>query len=202
MLVKQGNLVEARAAFDAACRVQPDAAAIQLNLARLDILEKRTDAARSRLNAVLGKHPGSVLGRLLVAEVEAGDRQYRKSVDAYREVLKMDPKNVTALNNAAALLSEELGDLEQALTYAQQAVDQAPNDPDAHDTLGWVFFLKNMPAAAVPHLEMAAKSKKTARNQYRLALAHRRLGHSKQSMDYLTAAVQMNPAVASLERVR
>jgi tetratricopeptide (TPR) repeat protein len=202
LLLKDNNLRAARIAFETARHLDPEAAVTQLNLVRLDILENKPDSARLTLKALLAKRPANLMGHLLLAEVEAGSQQYDQAVEEYLEVLKLDSDNVTALNNAAAILSEKLADPVQALAYAERAVALAPDNPDTQDTLGWVYFIKNVPSAALTHLEVAASKKTTARNQFRLAMVHRRLGNLKRSSDYLNTALHMNPKIASQEQIR
>jgi tetratricopeptide (TPR) repeat protein len=199
LLLRNQRAAEARAAFETARRLDPGDSAARLNLARLDLLENQTGRARQTLEGLLVDRSSNVVARLLLAQADVSDRQYEEAVAAYREILKTDPENVTALNNAAAILSEHLDRPEEALPYASRAVELAPDDPNAQDTLGWVYYTKNLPAAALPHLEAAAAAKKTARNQYRLALLHRRLGNPKRSVEYLTAALKLDPKIAAEE---
>jgi tetratricopeptide (TPR) repeat protein len=74
----------------------------------------------------------------------------KKEAEAlYNKVLSMDPGNAVALNNLAFLRADTGGDLDQAMSLAERAKKQAPTSPDVSDTLGYVYYQKNLNAAAV-----------------------------------------------------
>ncbi len=57
----------------------------------------------------------------------------------YERVLGYDPRAGVATNNLAWLYADA-GRLQAALELAQTSVAEQPEDPQAHDTLGWVFY--------------------------------------------------------------
>jgi len=62
----------------------------------------------------------------------------------YEESIRIDPNNAFALNNLAYLISEQNGDLNTALTYAERAKQRLPGHPEVNDTLGWIYLKKNL----------------------------------------------------------
>ncbi len=73
----------------------------------------------------------------------------KEASDLYNRVLGMDPNNAIALNNLAFLNAESDTNLDQAMTYAERAKKEAPNSPDISDTLGYVYYRKNLNSAAL-----------------------------------------------------
>jgi tetratricopeptide (TPR) repeat protein len=69
--------------------------------------------------------------------------------DAYNKVLALQPENALALNNLAYLNADSGTNLDQAMTFAQRAKQKAPNNPDVSDTLGYVYYQKNLNTEAV-----------------------------------------------------
>jgi tetratricopeptide (TPR) repeat protein len=69
--------------------------------------------------------------------------------DAYNKVLALQPENALALNNLAYLNADSGKNLDQAMTFAQRAKQKAPDNPDVSDTLGYVYYQKNLNAEAV-----------------------------------------------------
>jgi Flp pilus assembly protein TadD len=69
--------------------------------------------------------------------------------DAYNKVLALQPENALALNNLAYLNADSGTNLDQAMTFAQRAKQKAPDNPDVSDTLGYVYYQKNLNAEAV-----------------------------------------------------
>jgi tetratricopeptide (TPR) repeat protein len=69
--------------------------------------------------------------------------------DAYNKVLVLQPENALALNNLAYLNADSGTNLDQAMTFAQRAKQKAPDNPDVSDTLGYVYYQKNLNAEAI-----------------------------------------------------
>ena len=73
----------------------------------------------------------------------------KEATDFYNKVLGMDPNNALALNNLAFLNADSGTNLDQAMTFAERAKKQAPKSVDISDTLGYVYYRKNLNAAAL-----------------------------------------------------
>lgn len=58
----------------------------------------------------------------------------------YRKILTLSPNNPHAQNNLGYLYAEHGVHREQAQQLCQAAVDQMPNNPGFHDSLGWAAF--------------------------------------------------------------
>jgi tetratricopeptide (TPR) repeat protein len=69
--------------------------------------------------------------------------------DAYNKVLGIEPENALALNNLAYLNADSGKNLDQAMTFAQRAKQKAPDNPDVSDTLGYVYYQKNLNVEAI-----------------------------------------------------
>jgi tetratricopeptide (TPR) repeat protein len=68
----------------------------------------------------------------------------KEANDAYNKVLGIDPENAIALNNLAFLSAQGGANLDQAMTFAERAKKKYPNNPDIADTLGFIYFQKNL----------------------------------------------------------
>jgi tetratricopeptide (TPR) repeat protein len=68
----------------------------------------------------------------------------KEALDTYREAIKAQPNNATALNNTAYMLVETGGSLDEALTLAQRALRLDGKQPGFSDTLGWIYLKKNL----------------------------------------------------------
>ena len=84
---------------------------------------------------------------LAIALAKAGRSDEAKT--QYGSLLKSHPDNFAAMNNLAFLLAETGGDLDQALSLAQRAVQKFPGQPDFSDTIGYVYLKKKMLDSAV-----------------------------------------------------
>ncbi len=83
--------------------------------------------------------PNSRLADLLMRK---GERD--EAIAELRSVLRVTPDNFAALNNLAYAWADRGENLDEALRYAQRAVELRPNITPLTDTLGWVYFKKGM----------------------------------------------------------
>jgi predicted Zn-dependent protease len=201
ILADNGDRAGAQKAFEAAKAADPALIAPDLSLADLEISEGKREDARKRLSVLVSSHPGSVAGRLMWAQLEATDGRSSAAIEQYRKVLKLDSRNMVALNNLAYLLADG-NQPDEALKYAQMAKEIAPDSPAVDDTLGWVYFRKGMYSLAVTHLESAIARDGTARRKYHLAMAYIRAGDPKRGRQVLEAALKMDSRLPEADEAR
>lgn len=82
--------------------------------------------------------------------------QPQQARQAYEKSLQYDSDNWMTLNNLAYLLSDQLGEYEQARPFAQRAVTSA-STADTHDTLGWILVGLGDHARAAAELSLAIR---------------------------------------------
>jgi tetratricopeptide (TPR) repeat protein len=92
------------------------------------------------------KNEGAFLNQGMLLE-QMGKK--KEASDAYNKVLGINPENTLALNNLAYLNAESGANLDQAMTMAQRAKKQVPNNPEVSDTLGYVYYQKNLNSEAL-----------------------------------------------------
>lgn len=117
-----------------------------------------------------------------------------KAKDHYRKALDINPKLIAAANNLAYLYAEEDDKIDEALNLAQSAKETAPHDPYVSDTLGWIYYKKNISSKAIPYLKEAKE--KVPENpvfRYHLGMAYYKNGNLRDSERELTKAVALNP---------
>ncbi len=176
LLTANGRSEEARKAFEAAKAANPGAVTADLSLADLDIKEGKLDSARRNLSAILAANNNNLTARQLLAGLEVTAGNQAAAIEHYRKALEQNPRDIIALNNLAYLLSEQANQLDEALSYAQQAKQLAPEDPAIADTLGWIYYRKGLYRNAVQQLEAAVEKGETARRRYHLAMAYVKAG--------------------------
>jgi tetratricopeptide (TPR) repeat protein len=103
--------------------------------------------------------------------LEALNRK-KEASDIYNKVLGIDPENALALNNLAFLNAQSGTNLDQAMTFANRAKKKYPNNPDISDTLGFIYFQKNLTPEAVRIFRQAVQDDpKNATFHLHLAMA-------------------------------
>ncbi len=92
------------------------------------------------------KNPAALLNQATLLESLG---KTKEAIVAYNKVLGVDPENALAMNNLAFLNAQTGTNLDQAMTYAERAKKQYPDNPDITDTLGYVYYQKNLNNEAV-----------------------------------------------------
>ena len=131
------------------------------------------DGAIAQYKKVADKKPsGSTLTMIAILEDSRGN-----AVDAeryYRLALELSPNSPIAANNLAWLITENGGNLDEALRLATLAVDKGPSVAGYYDTLGWIYLKKNLyPTAASQFrkaIEIDVRNGKTPDPGYRVRL--------------------------------
>ena len=129
-----------------------------------------------------------------------------QKVDArplYEQILRLQPDNPVALNNLAFMLADDGRDLDQALTMAQKAKQQRPNDNNVSDTLGWIYIKKNLSDSAIAifrDLVRTDPERSTYRYHYAMALYQK--GDKASAKKELEAALRSKPAKDEESKIR
>ncbi len=193
-----GDLRQARKALEAAKSADPGFLEADLALADIDRAENHPDAARQRLMRLIGADPKNVRALLILASL-AGDAGNRaESIKTYRTVLDLDGKNLIALNNLAYALA--MNNPDEALKYALQAREIAPDSAAIADTLGCVYYRKGNYREAVRYLKVATAKEPTPRRNFHLAMSYLKAGNRELGMTTLHAALLKDPNLTKTEQ--
>ena len=195
---RTGNSAEEKKAYEAAAGSDAKYMPAALSLAEMAIKEGRYDAARQKLGAVVSEDASNVPALLLLARAEeaAGDRA--AVIGRYRSVLAIDSTNVLALNNLAYALAPDNPD--EALKFAQQAAEKAPDSPYVQDTLGWVYYRKGLYSMAVRCLKTAVDKEPTPRRQFHLGMSYLKSGDQITGQKLVKDALQKEPNLVQTEQ--
>src|SRR5579884_652602 len=131
-----------------------------VNREALREIERRGNAAQTAIAYyVAGKQ-----------EFQSGD--YSSSRRDFEMALQNDPRNPAILNFYAALLIKT-GNPQQALLYAEHAVQQAPDSPDAYAVLGYAQFATDHNTDAIESWKKSLALRPDASIQQMIARAQR-----------------------------
>jgi tetratricopeptide (TPR) repeat protein len=99
-----------------------------------------------------------------------------------------------AANNLAYLYAEANENLDRALSLAQTAVEQAPDSHEVRDTLGFVYYQRQLPDLAIRAFEDSiAKSPNNAIYHYHLGLALAKQGNLTRARRSYQTALKLRP---------
>ncbi|HMF74978.1 MAG TPA: tetratricopeptide repeat protein [Bryobacteraceae bacterium] len=116
----------------------------------------------------------------------------KEASDAYTRVLAVDNENAIALNNLAFLNADSGSNLDQALTFAQRAQKKAPNSPDVSDTLGYVYYRKDLNGEALRIFrQIVAEHPQNPTFRFHLAMALLKQGDKQGARDEAQKALSI-----------
>jgi tetratricopeptide (TPR) repeat protein len=163
-------------------------------LGQLYVAQQKLPEARSEFDAVAARNPKNVGARTVAAMLSHQVNNLDDAKRRYREILDLDATAAVAANNLAWILAEEGKDLDEALRLAERAATAAPNRAEIHDTVGWIYYRKELPALAIPPFEKSvAQAPDNPIYHYHLALAHAKSGNVEQARRALAVALKLKP---------
>jgi Flp pilus assembly protein TadD len=129
--------------------------------------------------------------------------RHTAAIEHFRKVVQADPNNAQASNNLAYLLSEYANNPDEALKYAEKAVNVAPDKLIYCDTMGWTLYRKGLYASAITYLERAAADKTgDVVWKYHLAMAYAKAGDVDRGRVTLASALKINSNVPEAKAAR
>ncbi|MBQ1783452.1 MAG: PEP-CTERM system TPR-repeat protein PrsT [Gammaproteobacteria bacterium] len=112
------------------------------------------DKAREYLEQHLLTSPNNAAARNVLADLYL-QTEPDKAIASYRDVLRVQPDNVLALNNLAWLLGER-GEVKEAIPLAERANSLFAGNAMVQDTLGALYLKDGDGARALPLIEKAS----------------------------------------------
>lgn len=194
-LAMNGQMAAARAAFAAAKAADPSDGAADMALVQLDAAQGKWADAEVKLKTTAAAQPKNVLPKVWLGHIQAIRGEQSEAIKTYQEVLGMDPNRAAALNDLAYLLADSGPQSEEALKYAEKAVEISPEDPDYADTLGWVLYKRGLYGRAVEYIENAASRGPNPVWKYHLAMAYAKVGNLSKARAIYDVALKTNPNV-------
>lgn len=156
LMAKQGLVDEALTKLRA-IKTSSAQDAMQLYLMEGDIYLEAGDPQKSFdiYEKALKEMPENT--NLLYAHAIAAEKLNRLAIAErdLREVLRIDPDNVQALNALGYTLADRTNRYSEALGYIQRALTLAPKDPAIIDSMGWVQYRLGNYSEAITYLRQA-----------------------------------------------
>jgi tetratricopeptide (TPR) repeat protein len=188
-----------RAAIDADPRFQP---AYTL-LAQLYFDQKRFDEARGEFERLVARDPKAVAPRTMIGVILEAQNKRGEAKAWYEATLKIVDDAPVVANNLAFIYAEEGTNLDMALQLASSAKQRLPNIAEVDDTLGWVYYKKDMASLAVAPLEASVRQNPQRPDfLYHLGVTYARLGEKAKAQQVLGRALQLDPAFQGADVAR
>ena len=197
-----GDAKGARASYQQALALDPKYKPAQLELAKLDLATGSLGPARQVLEGLLKRDPRDAPARMVLASLEEKAGNFVAASEHYQVVLAADPNEAVALNNLASLLVAFTGNIEEALAHATKAYELAPGSSEINDTLGWIYYKKQVYQRAVPYLETAVRLRPNAIHKTHLGLCYHGLGRDQLAEKTIDEALALQPDLAEAQAAK
>lgn len=162
---------------------------------RLGVMQRQLglyDRALASFEEAGNSDPKSVEAFLNQAMICDVLKKKKEAYDDYTKVLSIDPDNALALNNLAFMTADSGGNLDQAMTYAEKAKKKAPDNADVADTLGYVYYCKNVNGEALRIFrQLAQDHPQNSTFHFHLAMALAKQGDKQSAKDEASKALQL-----------
>jgi tetratricopeptide (TPR) repeat protein len=117
--------------------------------------------------------------------------KYADAITLLRQVLKINPRHVPALNNLAVILAELPDHRQEALDIIDRAIEIRGQQPTLLDTKGTILALTGQTAEAVTLLEAAARGAHAdPRHRFHLAVVYQDMGAVERARTQLNTALE------------
>jgi tetratricopeptide (TPR) repeat protein len=138
-----------------------------------------------------------------LGSVLEGVGQASRAQQLYRDSLLVDPENPVALNNLAFNIAQNGGNLDDALKYAERALQKLPDHPMVSDTIGYIYVKKNMPDAAIQVFQnLVRKDPSSPVLRYHFAEALLQKGEREKAKAELQAALSQGPTPSQEAKIK
>jgi tetratricopeptide (TPR) repeat protein len=172
-------------------------------LAQLYVFQHRLDEARAEFDALAKRSPKSVAAHTMVGVLLESKGDIDGARERFERVLQIDPEAAVAANNLAWIYTQRGGNLDVAMHLAQTAQKRMPEVPEVGDTLGFIYYKKNLVSLAISTLKVsAAKDPTNALYQYHLGLAYASSGDAVQARGSLTRALALKSDFDGADQAR
>ncbi|MBC7500852.1 MAG: PEP-CTERM system TPR-repeat protein PrsT [Herminiimonas sp.] len=192
--LNKGDYTSARASFEKALVIEPGYFTAISNLAQLDLMEKKPQDAKKRLEAVVQADKKNVQAMVVLANIALADGKKDDAAKWLERAVADNPDSVPAARALAALQLQN-GAKAKALTLASKLQSAHPSDVDALDLLASVQLQAGDAAASLASYEkLALLTPDSAPVQFRIAAAQMAMKNEAGATSALAKALRLDPA--------
>jgi tetratricopeptide (TPR) repeat protein/VanZ family protein len=199
-LLERGRDVEAFSLLDLAWQQLPPESAARLSLDMLSAASNRSrrEIVEQHLAARSHEEPASLVLKRHLADVWSLSGKHAEAEELYREILRVDSRNVAALNALSWNLAMRGRLLDEAMTYAERAIAEAGPVSQLLDTRGCVKLAQSRLRAATEDLISAAELDNSPTTLLHLAFVRSETGETELARQTLSHAIETGLRVEQL----
>jgi tetratricopeptide (TPR) repeat protein len=185
-----GRTQDAEKAFKMALQKDQNRKSSHIYLVDQYIKTGRLDEGLKQLDELIRMNPSNAGAYATKGLLYESQSKIENAKQNYEQALKVNPDLDFAANNLAYILVEEGRDLNAALGWAQIARKRSPENENAADTLGWVYYKLGNHVLARDQLQFAlSKQPDNPVFQYHLAMIYKETKQINEAQSALKKAV-------------
>ncbi len=190
MALKKRNL--AKDALSMSIEKNPAYITPYLNLAGLHKSQGDRTKAMELYKTLIKIRPDQASPHSLLGSLYEKEKKWDQAQAHYKKALDIDPDYIPALNNLAFLYAEQNKNLDEALEFARRAREKTGEITAIIDTLGWVYYKKELFPSAVQEFKTCVeKEPENPIFHYHLGLAYNKMWKYDQAKEALEKALSI-----------
>jgi putative PEP-CTERM system TPR-repeat lipoprotein len=201
--VAAGDIGKAEQRLRRAVTIDPGFANGYSLLAQLYVKQGKLKEARAEFQSIADRDPTAVGARTLVGMLFEAEGRVEEAKKVYEGLVGGTVDAPVAANNLAYIYAEQGANLDIALQLATSAKPKLPDNPNVDDTIGWVYYKKELASLAVGPLEASlAKRPNNPEVMTHLGLAYAKVGNRSKARELLVRARALNAQAGGAEAER
>ena len=178
----------------------PDAYAL---LANIDLARGATGKAESDLRSAIASQPRNVSNYAALGTQFEREKNWEEARKLFEKAHQLEPNSPNLAAELAFLYLEHGGDVNVAVSLAQQAKQKLPDSPMTADALGWAYYKLGSTDLAIAQLkESTTKIPGNPVYQYHLGMAYLSARRMEVAERSLRTALKEDPNFPNAESAR
>jgi tetratricopeptide (TPR) repeat protein len=161
-------------------------------LGQIFVAQKRIPDAKQEYMAVIRQRPRSVPAHTMMGLLSEAENNIPAAIEWYQKAVQLEWHAAVASNNLAWIYVTKNTNLDVALQLAESATAAMSTQGEFFDTLGWVYYKKQLSTLAIRALKRAVElDASNAVHQYHLGMAYASEGQDKIARKTLQTALKL-----------
>jgi tetratricopeptide (TPR) repeat protein len=187
-----GDLAKMEDVLNRALKADPSNPDVYGLLGQVYLSQGKIAQAKKEYGEITRLQPRSVPAHTMMGLLCYVERDLDGAQKWWEKALQIDANAAAAANNLAWLYANGRGNLDVALALAQTAKSSVPDSPDFNDTLGWVYYKKDLPEQAIVFFQLSVEKDPTNPDyHYHLGMAYANKGEDGKARRELERALAL-----------
>jgi tetratricopeptide (TPR) repeat protein len=188
----EGDAAAAETALKKLIQVDPQNLQAYVYLGQMFVAQKRILDAKKEYLAVIRQRPRSVPAHTMMGLLCEAENDIPAAVEWYQKAVQIEWRAAVASNNLAWIYVTRNTNLDIALQLAEAATGAMSTQAEFFDTLGWVYYKKQLSTLAIRALKRAVDlDSLNAVHHYHLGMAYAAEGQDKIARKTLQTALKL-----------